>query len=217
MGIVRRVCAVLLTAAALLGRDPQLQRQAAELARRWLDDPSTVDPDMAETVLSIGAASGDRALVERLLSEAAREADRERRQKLLQALGSVRDPALARDVLALTLDGRVDARESIYLPWRLSSGRETQRLAFDFVVANRERITARLPEGMLSPAGYLPLVAAGLCTARERREVALVFAPPAVAAVTSPRVLAQALERIDQCVAAREGQQASLDAFLERR
>ncbi|HXY39465.1 MAG TPA: M1 family metallopeptidase [Vicinamibacteria bacterium] len=207
----------LLTAAAGLGRDPELERQATRLARRWLDDPGAVDPDMVETVLSIGAGSGDRALVERLRSEAVGEEDRERRERLLQALGSVRDPALARDVLALTLDPRIDARESIELPSRLSGSRETRRLAFDYLVANREAITARLPKGMLSPTAYLPLMAAGLCTARERREVAELFAPPPVAAATSPRVLAQALERIDQCVAAREAQQPSLAAFLDGR
>ncbi|HVO13373.1 MAG TPA: M1 family metallopeptidase [Vicinamibacteria bacterium] len=207
----------LLTAAAGLGRDRQLQAQAVELARRWLEDPAAADPDMIETALSIAAGSGDRALVERLRSEALRETDRQRREKLLQVLGSVRDPALASEVLALVLDPRIDARESIDLLWALSAGRETRRLAFDYVVANREAITARLPTGMLSPTAYLPLMVAGLCTAQERREVTAFFAAPAVAAATSPRVLAQALERIDQCVAARDAQQASLATFLDGR
>ena len=207
----------LLTAAAFLGRDPELQHQALELARRWLLDPTAVDPDVVDTVLSIGAASGDPALVERLRSRAVHEPDRERRETLLQALGSVREPALARDVLALTLDPRIDARESIYLPLRLSGGRETQRLVFDYLAANRQAIAARLPGGMLSPTADFPLMVAGLCTAEERRLAAELFAPPAVAAATSPRVLAQALERIDQCVAARSAQQASLAAFLDGR
>lgn len=101
------------------------------------------------------------------------------------------------------------------MPWVLSRRRETQRLAFDYLVANDAAIVARLPKGMLSPTAYFPLVGAGLCTAKERREVEDFFAPAPVAARTSPRVLAQALERIDQCVARREAQRPSVAAFLD--
>jgi alanyl aminopeptidase len=68
---------------------------------------------------------------------------------------------------------------------------------------------------MMSPVAYFPMVGAGLCTAEDRRDVEAFFAPRLEALEASPRVLAQSLERIDQCVARREAQQSSLDAFLD--
>ena len=202
-------------AAGDLGRDPELQRQALDLTRRWLDDPSTVDPDMVGTVLSLGAASGDRALLDRLRAEVLKETDRQRRERLFGALGSVHDPTLAAEVLALVLDERLELRESIDLVWRLAQTRETRRAAFDFLKANHDALVARLPKGMMSPAAYFPMIGAFLCTTDERREVEQFFTPRLAGLEASPRVLAQSLERIDQCVARREAQQSSVDAFLD--
>ncbi len=202
-------------AAGRLGHDAELQRQAVDLSRRWLDDPSAVDPDMVATVLALGAGSGDRALFDRLRAEVVKETDRERRERLLAALGSVRDPALAGEALALALDDRLDPRESIELVWQLAQARETRRAAFDFLKANYGALVARLPKGMLSPAAYFPMLGSGLCTRDERREVEQFFAPRLAALEASPRVLAQSLERIDQCVARREAQQSGIDEFLD--
>ena len=202
-------------AAGELGHDGELQRQALDLTRRWLDDASAVDPDMLGTVLSLGAAAGDRALFDRLRAEVVKETDRQRRERLLGALGSVRDPAFAGEALTLVLDDRLDPRESIDLVWRLAQARETRRTAFDFVKENHDALVARLPKGMMSPAAYFPMIGSFLCSKDERREVEQFFAPRLAGLEASPRVLAQSLERIDQCVARREAQQSSVATFLD--
>jgi cytosol alanyl aminopeptidase len=212
---VRLLRRSLVRAAAVVGRDPALQRDAVERLRRWLDDPASVDADMLGLVLAVGGGAADRALVDRLRAEVLREADRERRQRLLQAVGSVRDPALAREVLALTLDEHVDAREGIGVLWRITGSLETRRTAFDFVEQNYDALVARLPKGMFSPVSYLPFVGAAQCSPESRRETEAFFRPRLAAVEGSARTLAQALERADQCIALRAAQRASVTAFLD--
>jgi alanyl aminopeptidase len=205
------------SAAGRLGRDPDLQREAVALARRWLDDASAVDPDMLETVLALAAGAADRPLADRLRTEVLRAGDRERRQRLLGALGSLRDATLAREAVALTLDERLDLRESVWILFGLGSHRETGRLAFDFLKGHYDELTRRLPKGTSSTTAYLPWVASGLCTAGARAEIEAFFRPRTAAVEGGARVLDQALERVDQCLARKTAHQASVAAFLRSR
>ena len=134
---------------------------------------------------------------------------------MLAGLGSVREPAQALEVLALTLDERVDPRESISVLFRVSGHRETRRLAFDFLKANYDTLVARSPQGEFSPAIYLPWVGAGLCADDTRGQIEGFFGPRATAVTGAPRVLAQVLESVDQCLALKSAQQPSLAAYLE--
>jgi alanyl aminopeptidase len=203
--------------AAGVGRDRDLEREAVDLAGRWLEDPSALDPDLVQTVLSAAAGAGDRGLFERLKAASLKTQDRERRERLLWAFGGVRDPELVRDALALTLDERLDPLESIRVLWALGSKRGTRRAAFDFLKANYDALVARLPQGQMSPVPYLPWVGANLCAADTRQEVEGFFAKRNASVLGGPRVLAQALEVVDQCVALKGSQQASLAAYLESR
>jgi ERAP1-like C-terminal domain len=204
----------LIWAAGDLGRDPDLRKEALALLRRWLDDSSSIDPDMVDTVLSLGMASADRPLVERLAAEVRSSGDRERRQHLFGALGSSRDSGLAGEALGVLLDERLDAREAVYVLFALGGHRETRRTAFDFLKSHYDAITRRLPTGTFSAATYLPWVAAGLCTSEARQEIDAFFRPRAASVEGGPRILDQVLENVDQCLARTRVQQPSIAASL---
>jgi alanyl aminopeptidase len=200
-----------------MGRDPAVQADSVALARRWLDDSSALDRDMVDPVLAVAAAAADRPLADRLRAELLSEGDRERRKLLIGALGSLRDPSLAREALALTLDERLDARESVWILLELGSHRETRRLAFDFLKSHYDALTGRLPRGAFSPVAYFPAVAAGLCTPEARTEAEVFFKPRAAAVEGGPRVLDQALESLDQCLARKRAQEPGLAAWFRSR
>ena len=204
----------LLPAAVRLGRDDALARDALPLASDWLEQRTPADPDMIDALLSAAAGAGDRALFDRLRSEALRSPDRARRQRLIGALGAVRDPALAGEALALTLDDRIDARESVRILLELGSQRETQGLAFDFVRDHYDGLASRLPGGSPSPLSALPWIGVRLCTPEARSELEAFFAPRLARLEGGPRSLQQALESADQCVAQKQAQLPSLSGFL---
>jgi alanyl aminopeptidase len=214
---VRLLRRSLLQVTAGEGRDPQLGREAVALVGRWLENPSVLDPELVVTAVGAASASGDRQLVDRLKQALVATSDRERRERLLDGLGGVREPALAAELLPLTLDDRVDPRESIFILFRLSQHRETRRTAFDFLKANYDALVARSPQGELSVVQYLPWVGAGLCADDTHAEIEAFFGKRAASVAGAPRVLAQVLESVDQCVARKRTQQPALVAYLESR
>jgi alanyl aminopeptidase len=202
--------------AATLGRDPDLEREAQALVGRWLDEPNALDPELVTTAISAAVGTGDRRLFARLMDATLRTSDRERRERLLSGFQGARDPELVQRVLALTLDKRIDARESVVLRWELGSERDTSRAALDFVKAHYDALVARLPAGEMSPVPYLPWVGARLCAPDARNELESFFKERSASVLGAPRVLAQVLESVDQCVARKQTQQLGLSAYLSR-
>jgi alanyl aminopeptidase len=133
---------------------------------------------------------------------------------LLVALGFVRDPALAKDGLGLTLDERLDARESIVILQVLSGQRETRALAFDFARANYAALAGRIPSDWVS---FFPWMATGFCDGERRAETEAFYRDRMARVDGGPRSLDQALEAMDQCIARRQAQQPSVARFLESR
>jgi alanyl aminopeptidase len=211
---VRLLRRSLLEVASGPGQDPELAQQAVALVGRWLDDPSVLDPELVVTALGAASATGDRQIIERLKQELLRTTDRERRERLLSGIGAVREPSLARDLLPLTLDDRIDPRESVLLLFRLAH-RETRRVTFDFLKANYDALMSRSPQGELSAVLYLPWVGAGFCAEDTHAELEGFFGTRFETVMGGPRVLAQVLESVDQCVARKRAQQPSLAAYLE--
>jgi hypothetical protein len=199
--------------AATLGRDPDLEREAVQRVGRWLDDPGALDPELADTAIVTAVQAGDRPLFSRLLDETLRTQDRARRERLLKGFQGALDPELVERVLALTLDARIDPRESVVLLWALGAQRETSRAAFDFLKAHYDALVARLPAGEMSPVPYLPWVGARLCS---RPEIESFFKGRSAAVPGAPRVLDQVLESVDQCAARKQAQQPGLSAYLSR-
>jgi aminopeptidase N len=198
-----------------LGRDASLVRQAVPLANSWLDDSKAVEADMVDVVLAVAARSGEGALFDRLHDMAKREADRDRRQHLLEGLGSFRTADLVPRALAITLEPEIDARESLWLLFSISSDPDTRASAYEFVKAHIDELTARAPRGsVFDVASFLPFVGAGFCDAQRRQDVEAFFAPRVQQAAGGPRNLAQALESIDLCIAQRHVQETSVSAFL---
>jgi alanyl aminopeptidase len=204
----------LLSSVGLVGDDAELGRAALPLATSWLEDPKATDPDLVDTILSLAVHHGDRAFYDRVKAAALGTNDRRRRQRLLVALGFVRDPALAKDALALTLDERLDARESIAILQVLSGQRETRALAFDFARANYVALAGRIPSDWVS---FFPWMATGFCDGERRAETEAFYRDRMARVDGGPRSLDQALEAMDQCIARRQAQQASVARFLESR
>ena len=198
------------------GRDREFEKAGVALAQRWLDDPSTADPDLVPTILAAAAGAADRSLFDRMRGELFRTGDRDQRERLLGGLGAVREPGLAGEAVAITLDERVDVRESVELLWTLASRRETRQVAVDYLKSHYDLLAARLPGGgAFTPVMYFPWIGVGLCGDSTRDEMEAFFRERSAKVTGGPRELDKALEDVDQCVARKKAQQPSVIAFLD--
>lgn len=207
----------LLEVAGNEGDDPKLVAEARTLADQWLKDRKAVAPDVVGAVLSIAAEHGDAAFQAKLLGALRAEKDRYHRQQLLGGLSHVTDPKLVTANLDLLLDPEQDARENLWLLFGASRNPATRDTAVAFVKTHYDTLvgpdgkSGLMPEGM---GARLAFMGAGYCDAGKRQEVASFFEPRASKVPGSERVLRQVLEIVDQCIALKQAQGASIGTFL---
>ncbi|MBZ4331034.1 M1 family metallopeptidase [Corallococcus sp. AS-1-12] len=199
------------------GNDPKLVAEARTLAEAWLKDRKAVAPDVVSAVLAIAVEHGDAALHGKLMEALRAEQSRYQRQQLLGGLSHTTDPELVKVNLALLLDPKQDLRENLWLLMGASRDPRTRDTAVEFLKAHYDTLVGTdgkpglLPDGM---ASRLPYLGAGYCDASRRQEVAAFFEPRVAREPGADRVLRQVLEIVDQCIALKEAQGASIGAFL---
>jgi alanyl aminopeptidase len=201
----------LLEAACVHGRDPVLGKEAAVLAMRWLDDPSAIDPDLVSLALVAGARNGDASLLERVRSEAVREGDRGRRERLLLTLGSFHTPELLRSALGVALSPAIDADGAALVLTAASGDRETAPIAYGFLKEHFDALLSKLPREY---GASLPSMGASFCDAQHRDDLGAFLRPRLAASPGAPRSLDQAIEKIDLCIAEQKAQGPRIAAYL---
>ena len=202
---------------ASAGEQKELIDQAEKLARAWLQKRQVISPEMLAPLLETAAEFGDRDLFNLLRSAALQEREHSVREELVAALGSFRNPELAQASLELLLSGQFDPRESFYaLLLGPLSYAETRDVPFDFVKKNLDALLKILPREVGSDyASVLPNVGQAFCDAKRRDELSSFFSDRVKDYTGGPRNLAQTIEGIDLCIAARRTLAPELTNFLQ--
>ncbi|MEO8699239.1 MAG: M1 family metallopeptidase [Kofleriaceae bacterium] len=195
------------------GNDRQLIDQAKVLATKWLDDHKAVDPELVGVVLGVATQHGDQKLFDRLHADAKKATDRQERGRLLAALGGFSDPKIVNQALAIMLTDEFELRESLGMMQGAFSDRRTRGLAYKFVVDNLDAILKKLPEPYRP---YMAYTFVALCDDSRRAEFEAAFKPKLEKIDGGPHAMAQALEALGLCSAARKAQTPGVVAFLKR-
>jgi len=209
----KRLRPTLLSLVGGTGRDPELIKQATALAWKWLDDHKAVDPELVGAVLGVAARHGDQKLFDRLLADAKRTQDRIERERLLGTMGAFIDPKITTQAMALILSDQFDLREGVGLMQGGFANRATRPTAYKFVVDNYDAISNKLPEPYRP---YLAFTVVALCDDDRKAEAEKFFRPRIEKLDGGPRVVAQALEQLSLCSAAKKAQTPGVVAFLKK-
>ena len=198
---------------ATRGGDPELQTQALQLAHDWLQNRSGIDADMIVPVLSAAAWNGNRAFFDDLVTGVKETTVQRERLWIGQALGSFRDPDLARAALELFFDKDIDPRE---LERNLfGAPLETRQIVWSFVQQNFDKLNSTLPGARGIPFGArLPLSASGFCDPQHHYQVAAFFQPRIGSLPGGAHNLANTLESIRLCAARAKLIEPAVSAFL---
>nr|MBA3818791.1 ERAP1-like C-terminal domain-containing protein [Deltaproteobacteria bacterium] len=199
----------LLDAVGWYGRDPALIAEAVKLAERWRELPQSI----RGTVLAI-AVDAKPEIFDRVLREVGAETDRTRRNEMHDALASVRDVGRKKAVLALLLDPARDMRETMKLLWG-GSNEATRALARQFFREHKDAILARVPKAeTTSPLAGMAWLFTGTCRAEQRDAIVDYVTKTFGGMAGGARVVQQAIEDMDQCIARRKLLDGELRAWL---
>ncbi len=122
--VARRLRGLVLTTLGTLGRDPATAQEAEAMVDRWFTDADQVDADVAAASLLIVGANGDREHFGRFLAARTSVARPQDAVRLLRAAAAVPDPATARELLQMVIDGRVRRQDAYWVVARLLGHRD---------------------------------------------------------------------------------------------
>jgi alanyl aminopeptidase len=197
--------------------ESSLVDEARRLAHRWLADRTAIHPRMVWRVLATAAAFGDQELFDGVREVAKTPKDDREQSAALRALGSFRDPELARRALSLVLGKGSDAWNTLF---RLQAGFSTnpaaRRLPFEFVKQHYAELLPAIgcQDENCQRAIYLPYMAQALCSEEDLAEVEGFFKARVAKAPGGTRYLNATLEGIRRCSEARKNPQPEVAEFL---
>jgi len=213
----------LIEAVAWRGRDPKLVAEAVKLAEHWRDLPQSV----RGAALRI-AVDARPEIFERTLQDVRTETDRSKRQEMLRALASVRDPKRHATALGLMLDKKLDPRETLGMLFAggfgggrggggAAGGEGDANLVVSqtFFREHEAEIMATMPQdGTSGPFARLSGLFTATCRADQRDAVTDYVKKTFAVLPGGKRIIAQNLEQMDQCIARRELLEPEIRAWL---
>jgi alanyl aminopeptidase len=199
----------LLSLVAWTGRDPDLVKQASDLASGWHELPVAIRGLVLEV-----AADASPDLHAKLIRDLPAETSRVHRKEMLGAIGSVRDAKRYEAGLELMLGSKVDFRETVWLLYTFSN-EPMRQVAERFVRAHADTLLQKMPkESATGESGLFIHVMTAHCD-ETKREDAEKFLRATIGKIPGgKREIDQAMEELDHCVAYRKTIGPEVKAWL---
>jgi hypothetical protein len=203
--------ATLLGLVGVTGNSPDVQRQARELALKYINDPMSVPGTLASTVLNVAAYGGDAMLYDRYMAQLPKLSDKpEEYYRFFNALRSFRDPELVQRTLQFAISPDVRTQDTSTLIGGLIGQPWSRDAAWAFVKTNWDTLTKLL--GVFQGIPRIAGAVSAFCSPEKKAEVEQFFKEHPVPA--AERTLRQAFERIDNCAAVKERQAPAASTWL---
>jgi aminopeptidase N len=200
----------LLFAALGEAKDPQILAQAREIGEKYLANPASVEPNIAQTALQITARNGDAALFDQLQKISETSTNPEIQIGALRLLAMFENPDLAKRALQYAVSGKVRNQDAaIQLAISLSED-STRDLAWNFIQNNWDEVKKEFtPELGSAVVG----ATSAFCSAQARDDVSQFFSTHKVPA--ADQTLKHAIEHINGCIELRNLQEPNLRSWLQ--
>jgi aminopeptidase N len=200
---------------AILGntaRDPEILAQAREMAERYMQDPDSLDPNLASTVLNLAALEGDAKLYDQYVQQVKEAKGPQQHYRYLAALNHFSSPELAQRTLEIALGPEVRSQDMFGAIFGLLFNPDTQASAWEFVQTRWPDIEKKSASGIVGmPLAY---AAAAFCDAKSRDEVQNFITEHKLE--VPERVLRLSLEEVNECIQLKQQQGQNLASWLKR-
>jgi puromycin-sensitive aminopeptidase len=175
-------------------RDTEVLAEAKTRFARYLNDSTSVHPDLRGVVLALAGQEGDRATFEALWSFERKAELQEEKMRFFGALARVQDRALLQENLRRSMDPEeVRIQDTVILVGAVAGNRQGRDLAWEFVKDNWDELDRRYGKGGFAVTRLVGITG-GFTTLARAQEVDEFFqAHPAPSAA---RTIQQSLERI---------------------
>jgi len=192
-------------------RDPEVEALARKLANQALDDPSSVNHELAFAAFQVAANGGDEALYNKIRDRLKTAKSPEEIYSYQRALAWFSDPALIEKTLEFAISGQVRSQDSLRLISQVMRDPDGQKPAWEFVRSHWDKIQSM---GGAFAGADIARTAGSFCDVDMQDQVRDFFAAHHEPA--SERTLKQSMERMNYCVDLKAQQGSQLAAWLQQ-
>ncbi len=207
---VKSVRATIIAALGASGRDPEVLRQAAEVAQQYRKDPASVDPNVGGVAVDLAALNGDAKLYDEYLQHMSQAKTPQELYTYMSALTRFSQPELAQRTLQLALSAEIKTQDMFRGFGGLLDNPETRDLTWAYFKSHWPEIQKKAGAAVGFGFGGL---ASSFCSEQAKQDVQQWFAQHPDPG--GPRALRQGLERLDTCVRIRHTQGPNLASWLK--
>jgi aminopeptidase N/puromycin-sensitive aminopeptidase len=190
-------------------RDPEVLARARKLADKVLNDPSSVDRQMAGGALALAALNGDEDFYNRLMAKLKSPKSPEEYYMYLYTLPQFNDPKLQQRTLEYAISPDVRSQDALGLIATVMSTPWGEKPGWDFVLTHWDAV-----QKAGGPFASQQIVGStsSFCDAHMRDQVTNFFTAHKVEA--AERTYRQSIERINNCVDLKSQQEPHLASWL---
>jgi aminopeptidase N len=190
-------------------RDPEVLAQSRKIADKYLDDPTSVDRELAAGAFGLAALNGDEAFFNRLMAGLKNPKSPEEYYGYLFTLARFGDPKLLQRTLDFSISPDVRSQDALGLLTSVMGNPAGEKLAWDFVQSHWDAV-----QRVGGPFASAQVVNAtsNFCDAGMRDQVTDFFAAHKIEA--AERTYRQTIERINNCVDLKSQQEPQLASWL---
>jgi aminopeptidase N len=190
-------------------RDPQVLAQARTIADKFIDDPTSVDRELAGGAFGLAALNGDPAFYDKIMGALKNAKTPEEYYGYLFTLAQFSDPKLLQRTLDFAISPDVRSQDALQLIGSVIQNPVGEKLAWDFVQTHWDAVAKA--GGPFASAQVVNATAV-FCDAGMRDQVTDFFAAHKVEA--AERTFRQSIERINNCVDLKSRQEPQLSSWL---
>jgi len=132
-----------------LGNNPEIQKQAADLYRKFKADEKSVDPNVVPALVSILAHTGGEELYNEFTDEFKAAKTPQEEQRYLFSLAGFRQNELLQKTLEKTTSGEVRTQNAPYLVQSVLNNVSGRELAWNYLKSNWEKMNQLFPENSI--------------------------------------------------------------------
>ncbi|MBS0152186.1 MAG: M1 family metallopeptidase [Nitrospira sp.] len=207
--LIRQLRGDLLSTLGRLGNDPEIQQQAVERYRQYLNDPASVDVNVVPALVAILAHTGGEARYNEFSERYRTAPTPQEERRYLFALAAFHPKELVGRTLARTINGEIRTQDASFIVGSLMANVYGREQAWVFVKANWDQMDKLFPkQGLRRMCGGI----VGLATPELEKDVLQFFSSRKID--LGGKTLDQYLEQLRVAVSFRERERNTLHTTL---
>ena len=193
------------------GQDEKVMEYARAAATRYMKDSTSVDPGIADAVVSLAARTGDAAMFDEYVRRVEGTDVPAIRRRFLAALGAFERTELEQRALDYMLSDKVRPTETFIIMQGLGGrGESTGARMFKWMTANYEKLATRIPPPALR---FMPMMGGG-CSEERLTATKAFFSDPARAVPGVEKTLERVSDNVHNCISLRDREGARVTAYM---